>query len=554
MGAAFGHDFSRIRIFADEAAAASAQEMGAKAYTVGPNIVFNERFYDPHGAAGRTLLAHELAHVVQQDRAGGSAGPGALSEPGDAAEREAEAVAEQAASGEPVEVRAAPTARASRGLLDWVEEKASDVGSAVSDTASAAWDGTKTAASDIYGGMKTAGGWIKSGEEAVGHGIDWVEDKEKAATGWLASKAEGIPVLEQVANAGKSMVDMQTEFTGGALRGATGLVGGVAGMIANPVDTARGLEAMAEHIPGPLGTGLKGAHGLLNVATGDETWDQFGKSMDPVESLKQDGQFWKTVGGGFIGQYGEQWNQGKYADVAGRAAFDIGSLFVGAGEANAAAKVGEASKLADAARLGKAARLGETAKLGEAAKLGEVADLGKLGDAAKLGEASDASKISEAATVSDAEKVVHPGKLAAESQEVSRESVMRALRQSDSVEGAATAKLIKRNQVKLDIRDAVDPKVNISPEAGGYYAHGSDTVSVIKPNAGKPGQAAGLTGHEVRHWLQNQAKQAYTKDSELEAYQWSKSIDKTFPHRTDEEIQKFIDASPLYKNTRRGSW
>ncbi|MBN1204127.1 MAG: DUF4157 domain-containing protein [Myxococcaceae bacterium] len=59
-----GFDFSRIRIHTDERAAASAREVRAHAYTVGSDIVFGEGQYQPSTAAGRHLLAHELAHTA----------------------------------------------------------------------------------------------------------------------------------------------------------------------------------------------------------------------------------------------------------------------------------------------------------------------------------------------------------------------------------------------------------------------------------------------------------------------------------------------------------
>jgi hypothetical protein len=63
----FGHDFSRVRVHADGAAEQSARALAAHAYTVGPHIAFARGQYAPHTGAGRQLLAHELAHVVQQD-------------------------------------------------------------------------------------------------------------------------------------------------------------------------------------------------------------------------------------------------------------------------------------------------------------------------------------------------------------------------------------------------------------------------------------------------------------------------------------------------------
>jgi len=63
----FGHDFSRVRVHTDTHAARSAQALGAQAYTLGNDMVLGAGQYAPHTDAGRQLLAHELAHVVQQD-------------------------------------------------------------------------------------------------------------------------------------------------------------------------------------------------------------------------------------------------------------------------------------------------------------------------------------------------------------------------------------------------------------------------------------------------------------------------------------------------------
>jgi hypothetical protein len=62
----FGLDFSRVRVHTGARAAESAQAVDARAYTVGQDIVFGAGQYAPATLAGRQLLAHELAHVVQQ--------------------------------------------------------------------------------------------------------------------------------------------------------------------------------------------------------------------------------------------------------------------------------------------------------------------------------------------------------------------------------------------------------------------------------------------------------------------------------------------------------
>lgn len=66
MEARFGHDFASVRVHADASAARSAKSVGAMAYTVGGDIVFNEGRYRPGSAQGDRLIAHELVHVLQQ--------------------------------------------------------------------------------------------------------------------------------------------------------------------------------------------------------------------------------------------------------------------------------------------------------------------------------------------------------------------------------------------------------------------------------------------------------------------------------------------------------
>ncbi len=71
MESKFGEDFSEVRVHTGEAASGAALDAGARAFTSGRDIVFGEGFYAPLRSEGRRLIAHELAHVVQQSRAGG---------------------------------------------------------------------------------------------------------------------------------------------------------------------------------------------------------------------------------------------------------------------------------------------------------------------------------------------------------------------------------------------------------------------------------------------------------------------------------------------------
>jgi hypothetical protein len=62
----FGYDFSRVRVHSGMAAAQSAQDVDAHAYTVGHDIVFDADRFAPGTHEGRRLIAHELTHTIQQ--------------------------------------------------------------------------------------------------------------------------------------------------------------------------------------------------------------------------------------------------------------------------------------------------------------------------------------------------------------------------------------------------------------------------------------------------------------------------------------------------------
>lgn len=101
MRSRLGHDFGAVRVHADGAAAGLAAGFGARAFAVGQHVGFASGRYAPRSESGSQLLAHELAHTVQQ-RGSGRATAGALQH----AEGEADAAAAAAAGGQ----RAAPLA------------------------------------------------------------------------------------------------------------------------------------------------------------------------------------------------------------------------------------------------------------------------------------------------------------------------------------------------------------------------------------------------------------------------------------------------------------
>jgi|GEM_PF-4920931 len=104
MEARFAHDFSQVRVHTGPLAAASAAQLNARAYTVGRDVVFAAGQMTAD-ASGRRLLAHELAHVVQQGGGRHGArlqGKLGVSQPGERHEREADAAAARVMAGRPV--------------------------------------------------------------------------------------------------------------------------------------------------------------------------------------------------------------------------------------------------------------------------------------------------------------------------------------------------------------------------------------------------------------------------------------------------------------------
>jgi uncharacterized protein DUF4157 len=99
MEARLGADFSDVRVHTGSAAHESAQDVGARAYTVGSDVVFQRDAYSPSSDEGRTTLAHELTHVIQQRSGpvdGTETGDGIrVSDPSDRFEQEAAANAER---------------------------------------------------------------------------------------------------------------------------------------------------------------------------------------------------------------------------------------------------------------------------------------------------------------------------------------------------------------------------------------------------------------------------------------------------------------------------
>jgi hypothetical protein len=92
FGSSLG-DLSDVRVHTDDNADRLNRSVSARAFATGTDVYFAKGEYNPGSAAGDKLIAHELAHVVQQ-RGAPQGAPLTVSQPGDAMETEADTVAD----------------------------------------------------------------------------------------------------------------------------------------------------------------------------------------------------------------------------------------------------------------------------------------------------------------------------------------------------------------------------------------------------------------------------------------------------------------------------
>src|SRR5262249_23619976 len=114
-----GVELSGVRVHTGAESQSAAHSVGAKAYTTGQDIHFGEGHYEPTRWGGQHLVAHEVAHTVQQR--GASTGGGAqfkleVSTPGDSYEHEADRAADAMVAGQAATVTSVSSATIARDI------------------------------------------------------------------------------------------------------------------------------------------------------------------------------------------------------------------------------------------------------------------------------------------------------------------------------------------------------------------------------------------------------------------------------------------------------
>lgn len=106
MENALGGELKNVRIHTDSKSDELADELGAVAFTAGKDIFFKNGTYQPYSKAGKKLLGHELAHVVQQGNK--LEPPSRITDPAESAEMEAGAAAEALSQGKFIPAQTKP--------------------------------------------------------------------------------------------------------------------------------------------------------------------------------------------------------------------------------------------------------------------------------------------------------------------------------------------------------------------------------------------------------------------------------------------------------------
>jgi len=234
-------DFSDVRIHTGGTAAKAAEAIDAKAFTCGNDIVFNSGEYDPESPEGQHLLAHELAHVTQQN--GGAPismmpqeGADLEIDPDPQLEREADEAAAQALSGEePLVVNRLGTdvhvQRSVKGALSSVAERVPGISGADQDQDQDSDDGLEFQELDDGDLAETVG--------------TLVENQQKLISQIQSGKTR------------QSLTKRLGKATGkGAIGAVGGLVGAAAGtLIAPGVGTAGGAVA-GQQVVSELASGI----------------------------------------------------------------------------------------------------------------------------------------------------------------------------------------------------------------------------------------------------------------------------------------------------------
>lgn len=209
-------------------------------------------------------------------------------------------------------------------------------------------------------------------------GVNWFEKAVARGSGAMADSVKGVPLLGEIARAQAWVSTQSAQILGGIVKGAGSFVGGIANMVAHPIDTVKGLYSLAEHIPLLPLNPFRAAHAAYDIAfEGADASKTLNAHLNPIEVFKSDAEFGKALVQGLVEPYKKSIDEGKVAEAVGRGIFDIGSLVLTAGAGGSAkgATVGAEAAVGAVGRLERGGAIAKAAAtLDDGARvLGKVA-------------------------------------------------------------------------------------------------------------------------------------------------------------------------------------
>ncbi|HKE48697.1 MAG TPA: DUF4157 domain-containing protein, partial [Rhodanobacteraceae bacterium] len=334
MASRFDRGFDDVRVHTDAPAAAAAQALGAEAFTAGRDIYFAAGRYAPDTHDGKHLLAHELAHTVQQ---ADGAMPTEIAAKGrdgtlvGGADDPLEAEADRAADAVTREDRAAPALSGDRGGALRAEFSLKDTRlgralGAAGDAAGNAWNRGKATAGKAWGATKQ---FVVDQIEKLAPGVlaflrnlkTWLSDKIGAGFDGLFSGLAGRVRSDGIAGAIEFLV---VDLGGGALKGLGQFVAGACSALG---DGANFLIDLAKKIGGAAIERIRQDAAAIG-AFFSGLWTKFGAPA--LEALKG---FAKSVWDSIAKTLSDIWDRLEPIRKAAKEAWDfvVGAYFEGKG-------------------------------------------------------------------------------------------------------------------------------------------------------------------------------------------------------------------------------
>jgi hypothetical protein len=190
---------------------------------------------------------------------------------------------------------------------------------------------------EFFTGKPTIGpdGKPRRGPSSFDRGVDAVFNSLAEGTRSIADEVEDVPIIGGLADAGADAAEIGTRVQAGVWKQAGGMIGGLSGMVADPMSAPkkaweRGENSMLPTYANPF----RLAHAGYDVISGEKSLgDAYDEHLDPANAVKQQIAYGTGMLDTHLDPYKQAYERGDYMEMAGRAGFDLAMLAFGGGSA-----------------------------------------------------------------------------------------------------------------------------------------------------------------------------------------------------------------------------